>query len=84
MSQFPAPTPLIIKMCQHCKIHRARGIYDVTSKGGFGKETIKRMYLCAACGLSGIGNRVRAYYNKRDDKLCFTKDVKRVSLVQSI
>jgi hypothetical protein len=81
--EYPC-TPLIIKMCQHCKTQRARGIYDVTSRGGWGKEVVKRLYLCAACGLSGIGNRVKAFYSKSEDKLCFTKDVKRVSLVQSI
>lgn len=67
--------------CQHCGNLPASGVWKVTTL-----ESVFAMCLCAACGMAGIGNRVRMRLVKRSrgrEEAIFFHDVTRVDLIQS-
>lgn len=69
---------MIAPICKHCKAQPASGVWEVTTR-----REVYAMVLCASCGLTKIGNRVRMFEDESRGEMVFYKDVERVELLVS-
>ena len=75
------PTP-IPRTCQHCKLHRASGMWFVYTKKG----DVLTMTLCAQCGMTDVVKRVRMAERKGRNghtETIYWRDLERTELAHS-